>query len=139
MDKSSPRPGGPADSLLISPGKSSRLQEMRERAAAAQRPAPAPAPAPAGKALASDEGFSPELALARQLIDQALTNILAVLPAGKQGRLFKIRFGMEADQIKELPIEQSFKLLKIDHPQFNSRSTNMKRIGDLNYNGRQSN
>lgn len=136
MDKSSPRPSGPAGSLLVSPGKSSRLREMRERAAAANRPAPVP---PSNKVLVSGNSFSPELALARQLIDQRLTEIMASLPAGKQQRLFKIRFGIEPNRLKDLPIKQIFKLLKIDHPQFNSQSTNMKRVGDLNYNGRQPN
>lgn len=135
MDKSS---GSPADTLLVNPGKSTRLQEMRQRAAAANQSAPTPAPA--DKVLqAKDTGLSPEMLLARQLIDERLTQILATLPAGKQRRLFKIRFGMEPDQIKALPIKQIFALLSISHPQFNNHCTNMKQVADLNYNGHQAN
>ncbi|AMK78172.1 MULTISPECIES: hypothetical protein [Methylomonas] len=129
-------PSRPADSLLVNPGKSSRLQEMRQRAATANQPAPAPAQPSFQE---KDGDVSPELALARQLIDQHLTEILAALPAGKQRRLFKIRFGIEPEQIKELAIKQIIALLEINHPQFNNLSANMKRIADLNYNGRQSN
>ncbi|NOV28618.1 hypothetical protein [Methylomonas sp. ZR1] len=133
MDK---LPSRPADSLLVNPGKSSRLQEMRQRATTANQPAPAPTQP---KLKATDESISPELALARQLIDQRLTEILAALPIGKQRRLFKIRFGVEPEQIKDLAIKQIFAMLEINHPQFNNLSANMKRIADLNYNGRQPN
>lgn len=136
MNKSSQSPKSPADSLLVSPGKSTRLQAMRERAAANR---PEPAPPPISQALVKDENFCPELTLARQLIDQRLTGLLASLPTGKQRSLFKIRFGMEPDQIKALPIQQIFALLEIQHPSFNNLSANMKRIGDLNYNGQQPN
>ncbi|WP_415878757.1 hypothetical protein [Methylomonas sp. TEB] len=133
MDK---LPSRPADSLLVNPGKSSRLQEMRQRAATANQPAPAPIqPQPQ----AIDKNLSPEMALARQLIDQRLSEILASLPVGKQRRLFKIRFGIEPEQIKDLAIKQIFALLEINHPQLNNLSANMKRIADLNYNGRQPN
>jgi len=136
MVKSPIPPKYPADSLLVSPGKSTRLQEMRQRAATANQPAPAPTQP---TLQAKDESLSPELALARKLIDQRLSEILTTLPAGKQRSLFKIRFGMEPDKIKELPIKQIFTLLTINHPSFNNLSANMKRIGDLNYNGCQPN
>jgi hypothetical protein len=133
MDKS---PTRPADSLLVNPGKSSRLQEMRQRTAMANPPAPKPTQA---NVKAKDENFSPELALARDLIDQRLTEILAALPVGKQRRLFKIRFGMEPEEIKALPIKQVFVLLEVKHPQFNNLSANMKQVADLNYNGQPAN
>lgn len=133
MDKS---PSRPADSLLVNPGKSSRLQDMRQRAATPHQPPPAPVQP---SFLAKDENLSPELALARQLIDQRLNEILAALPVGKQRRLFKIRFGMEPEQIKALAIKQIFALLEINHPRLNNLSASMKQIADLNYNGRQPN
>jgi hypothetical protein len=129
-------PSRPADSLLVNPGQSSRLQAMRQRAATSNQPAPAPAKP---TLQAKDESLSPELALARQLIDQRLSEIMAALPVGKQQSLFKIRFGMEPEQIKALPIKQVFALLEINHPQFNNLSANMKQVADLNYNGRQPN
>jgi hypothetical protein len=129
-------PSRPADSLLVNPGQSSRLQEMRQRAATANQPAPAPTQP---TLQAKDENLSPELALARQLIDQRLSEIVTALPVGKQRRLFKIRFGMEPEQIKALAIKQIFALLEIRHPQFNNLAANMKQIADLNYNGRPTN
>jgi hypothetical protein len=129
-------PSRPADSLLVNPGQSARLQEMRQRAASANQPPPTPTQA---NLKAKDENLSPELALARDLIDQRLSKILAALPVGKQRRLFKIRYGMEPDQIRELAIKQIFAVLEINHPQFNNLSANMKRVADLNYNGQPSN
>jgi hypothetical protein len=124
------------DSLLVNPGQSSRLQAMRQRAATANQPAPAPTKA---DVKTKDENLSPELALARRLIDERLNEILSALPVGKQRRLFKIRFGMEPEEIKALPIKQVFALLEIKHPQFNNLSANMKQVADLNYNGQPAN
>ena len=127
------KPGNNTDSLLVGAGKSKRLQEMRDKAKAANLAA-APAPPPI-KTRESAQNISPELALARQLIDQKLTAILASLPAGKQQSLFKIRFGISLAQIKQLPIKRVISLLQISDPQLNNLSASMKRIIDLNYNG----
>lgn len=122
--------------LLVQPGKSSRLLEMRNKAMQAVNPAPFQT---AG--IANDGNlnlsFSPELMLARQLIDQKLAEILASLPVGKQKRMFKIRFGIDLDLIRELPIKRVLSLMKIQSPALNNQLANMKRLGDLNYNGEQ--
>ncbi|MDD1621545.1 MAG: hypothetical protein LUQ11_08680 [Methylococcaceae bacterium] len=122
-----------AGAMLVSPGKSSRLQEMRNRALAANAPA-APAQ-PQKQSQESDKGLSPELALARRLIDQRLAEILASLPAGKQLSLFKIRFGVEFDQIKNLPIKRVAAMLQIRHPELNNPRGDMKQTIELTYNG----
>lgn len=113
-----------ASELVIA--RSSRLQAMREASSKQQLTSKnsSDAPPPAAPADA-------ELALARQLLDQRLQEILATLPAGKQLRLFKIRFGYEPEQIKQLSFKQAFKVLQISH----QMPTNSQRIAELNYNG----
>lgn len=123
-------------SALVNPGKSSRLQAMRDKAMSAQSATVIAGQQPDkavlhGKAAA----LSPEMLLARQIIDRQLDEILAMLPAGRQKRLFKIRFGVELEQIRDLPIKHIVGILKIKHPQLNNLSADMKRIADLNYNG----
>ncbi|QPK65200.1 sigma-70 family RNA polymerase sigma factor [Methylomonas sp. LL1] len=49
----------------------------------------------------------------RQRIDQRVIEILSQLPAGKQRSLFKLRFGLELDELKQLPIRQAAEILKI--------------------------
>lgn len=119
----------PSDLSLVTPGKSSRLLAMRDKAVTAnvlgQNQCIAEAPAK----------LRPELLLARQAIEQRLTEIMAKLPAGKARRLFKIRYGVELEQIKVLPLKRVFKLLEIQLPITQQQATVMKLLGDLNYNG----
>lgn len=49
----------------------------------------------------------------RAAIRQRLDEILASLPAGKQRSLFKIRYGMELDNLEHLPADQIAAKLKI--------------------------
>lgn len=85
-----------------------------------------------------DKKFSPELLLARQLIDQRLAQLLANLPVGKQQSLFKIRFGMTPEQLKQLALKQIFSKLEINPDQIKQLATNHQSIWELNYNGEQS-
>jgi hypothetical protein len=82
-----------------------------------------------------DLKLSPELLLARLAIDQRLTEIMAMLPPGKQRRFFKIRYGVEFEQISTLPLKRVFKLLEITLPANQQPATVMKKITELNYNG----
>ena len=136
MENVKKQTAGAASSVLVSQGKSSRLQAMRDKTMAAELAAPS---AGLHQNKAVDSSLSPALLLARQLIDQRLAEILASLPAGKQQRLFKIRFGVELGQIKDLPIKRIVVVLKISHTRLNDLAANMKQIGDLNYNGGQPN
>jgi len=113
--------------------KSSRLQAMRAAAMGAKPEAATVKPA--SKPVDHDKKFSPELLLARQLIDQRLTELLANLPVGKQQGLFKIRFGMTPEQIKQLPLKQIFSKLAINPAQIKPSTTNQQSIWELNYNG----
>jgi len=124
--------------MLVSPGKSSRLRELRERAMAMKQPA-AVAEQPQSIGVEADKTMSPELLLARRVIDQRLAEIEAALPVGKQRRMFKIRYGVELEQIRDLPIKRIVGLLEIVHPQLNNPLGSMKRIAELNYNGAEPN
>ena len=116
--------------------KSSRLQAMRA-AAIGTKPEAAPVKA-VQIAVSNDKKLSPELLLARQLIDQRLAELVANLPVGKQQGLFKIRFGMTPEQIKQLTLKQIFSKLAINPAQIKQLSTNPQAIWELNYNGEQS-
>jgi hypothetical protein len=122
---------GTSDASLLVIGKSSRLQEMRNKNLNQTAPA---------KALKQPQikPQSSELSSAQQIIDQQLNAILAGLPPGKQRSLFKIRYGMELEQIKQLPIRQIIRLLKIEDPQLAQARGEMKRILELTYNGQPS-
>lgn len=117
-------------STLLASGKSSRLLEMRNKSLNSDQ------------VTAAKESISPqtkpqdaELLLAQQIIDQCLATILADLPVGKQRSLFKIRYGIELEQLKQQPIKQIISVLKISHPQLIQPRGDMKRILDLTYNG----
>jgi len=137
MDKSEKSKAGINGSILVNQDKSSRLREMREKAMTVEQfprlTTQAQGYAPGGESV----NLSPELLLARQLIDSRLAEILASLPAGMQRSLFKIRYGVELDRLRNLPIKRILSVLKISHPSLNNPSAGMKRIGDLNYNGGQ--
>lgn len=111
---------------LVDPNKSSRLRAMREQGRAQIVSTTNARQTPAE----CKGGVSRELQQARALLDQRLAEILALLPAGKQSNLFKIRYGITPEQIKTLPIKQSFSLLQIP-----ASTLNMKLIADLTYNG----
>ena len=120
--------------MLIEPGKSSRLLAMRAQASD-QKPAPQSSATISNHSQSGADNLSPELLLARQLIDQRLAEILAQLPVGKQQRLFKIRYGVALDEIQHLAIKKVFGLLAIQNPTSAGRLTKHKAIEDLTYNG----
>lgn len=122
-------------STLLANGKSSRLREMRNKNLNLSAPAISNDQKPAPANL--KDQIQPELLLAQQLINQQLAEILAGLPVGKQQSLFKIRYGMDLDALKQQPIHHIVKLLKIRHPQLLSPGGVMKNILKLTYNGQQ--
>lgn len=124
--------------MLIEPGKSSRLRAMRAQANE-QKPVQQSPASIAIQSKSATEHLSPELLLARQLIDQRLSEILAQLPAGKQQRLFKIRYGVALDAIHQLAIKKVFSLLSIQNANSAGRLTKLKAIEDLTYNGHPAN
>ncbi|WP_347986951.1 hypothetical protein [Methylomonas sp. AM2-LC] len=119
---------------LVSQGKSSRLQAMHEQAMktrASQTVELTPAYQQHQKALHAN----PDLLLAQQVIDTRLAEIVAMLPAGKQNRLFKLRFGVELAEIRNLPVQRIVNLLAINHPQLHKLLSSKNSIAELNYNG----
>ena len=120
---------------LLDGGKSRRLLEMRHKSLNLSAPTISNDQTPNQSKL---EGkIQPELLLARQLIDQALAEILAGLPAAKQRSLFKIRYNMDLNTLKQQPIHYIVKQLKIKHPQLTQPRGAMKNILELTYNGQQ--
>ncbi|MCQ8103689.1 hypothetical protein NP590_06200 [Methylomonas sp. SURF-2] len=116
---------------LLASGKSSRLQAMRQKsmhspAAAANVTVSGPTPA--------EEATNPHWLLARQLIDRRLAEILAAFPPGRQRSLFKIRYGLDPDHLKQQPIRHIAKLLKIQHPLFTDPRGDQKEALELTYN-----
>lgn len=120
---------------LLESGKSRRLLEMRHKSLNLS-----------ASSITNDQTTSPskledkiqsELLLARQLIDQAVAEILAGLPAGKQRSLFNIRYNMDLNTLKQQPIHHIVKQLKIKHPQLTQPSGAMKKVLELAYNGQQ--
>ena len=95
---------GPTQLNLVNSG---RLQALRQQSGAAMEN-PAHRRATSGESKEHEES-----ARLRRQIDQRLTEILARLPAGKQHSLFKIRFGVTLDELRNLPAEQAAKILKI--------------------------
>ncbi|MBS4051667.1 MAG: hypothetical protein KGZ69_10740 [Methylomonas sp.] len=119
---------------LLASGKSSRLQAMRQKS---MHSSPADPTATRTIDKSADKNADPQLLLARQLIDQRLAEILAGFPAGRQCSLFKIRYGIDPENLKQQPIRHIAKLLKIRHPLFTNPRGDMKNIMELPYNGRQ--
>lgn len=123
---------------LLASGKSSRLLEMRKKsrqASADNLIAENGIARPASKSARNDA--NPQLLLAQQLIDQRLAEILAGFPAGRQRSLFKIRYGIDPENLKQQPIQYIVKLLNISHPLFTSPRGDMKKVLELTYNGQQ--
>ena len=121
---------------LLDSGKSRRLQEMRNKSLNLPTSA-ITNDQTAGQSKLEDK-IQPELLLlARRLIDQALAEILAGLPAGKQRSLFKIRYNMDLNTLEQQPIHHIVKQLKIKHPQLTQPCGAMKKVLELTYNGQQ--
>lgn len=119
---------------LLASGKSSRLLAMRQKSI---HSTPTDPTVTQSITKTAGEDTDPQLLLARQLIDQRLVEILAGFPAGRQRSLFKIRYGTDPDILKQQPIRQIIKLLKISHPLLTNPRDDMKNILELTYNGQQ--
>lgn len=117
-----PSVNAPNELNLVS---SSRLKALRDKQLQEQAGKAHSSPAKTSKAETSD------LAVAQQLIDSALQQIISQLPVGKQRSMFKIRYGVDPADVKQLPILDVFKLLNISQQAL----TNLQAIAQLNYNG----
>ena len=104
---------------------SSRLKAMRDKQLLEQGGNAKTVHAKTSQAETSD------LAVAQALIDAAIHQIITQLPVGKQRSMFKIRYGLDPSDLKQLPIPDVFKLLNISQQAL----TNPQAIAQLNYNG----
>jgi len=105
---------------LLQQGKSKRLAAIRDKVSGQSK-----------EAIKPQRKASPPTALeqAQQHIDQALRDWLARYPPAKKNRFFKIRFGMDIEQLKQLPIQEIYQRLAIaEHAP--------EKIAKLDYNGR---
>lgn len=96
---------GPTPLNLVN---SSRLQALRNQSA------PGEDRDKQHKSAHQEQPQDAEQAWLQSLIDQKLAKILAEFPANKQRSLFKIRFGIALDELKNLPLKQVAAILKIN-------------------------
>lgn len=122
------------NSLLLHSGKSSRLQAMRLKALQSDESTKTGGNL-INKPGAVASGGNKSLLQIQNIIDQRLHDILSIFPEGKKQRLFKIRFGVELEQIRDLPINRIISILNIQQPEIKNILASDKSIGVLNYNG----
>jgi hypothetical protein len=92
---------------LLGEGKSTRLMELREKVMATPEPVIEFQPANEKAEFDGLDKVTKEaLVQIRGLIDQRITEIVGRYPVNKQGRFFKIRFGLEVEQLKILSIKE---------------------------------
>jgi len=101
--KHSDTAASPAQLNLVN---SSRLQSLRKQSLASETDNKQPSTKPNPQ----EDAESIRL---RNQVNQRLAEILAKLPAGKQRSLFKIRFGVEIDELQQMPAKQAAAILKL--------------------------
>ncbi len=89
---------------------SSRLQSLVKKNAIAE---PLASPPKDTSPFQSNRAEDVKTARLRKQINERLAQILTQLPQGKQHKLFKIRFGVSLEEIRNLPIERAAQILKL--------------------------
>lgn len=115
-------------STLLSDGKSTRLRDLRIKAMGLAVPDETQGVDKAAKIKKLDKVVMEDLLRARKIIDENLVGILSNYPVNMQAKLFKIRFGMSVNQLKELSIKDINFVLGIKQK--------IMSITDLDYFGR---
>lgn len=110
-------------SLLVAPGQSKKLAEIRK---SLQPELPVAALSLPDKQSGLKSELATELGKASKLIDKRINEIMSSFPEGKKKRLFSYRFG-SVDEIKAMPIKAAFKTLAIDE-----QLVKMKLVAELN-------
>jgi hypothetical protein len=117
--------------LVLRPGGSKKLAEIRRKAQAGQTTPPPVEPAHTDheipKTLKPD--VAAELKKARGLIDARIMEIMGRFPAGKQNKLFSFRYG-SVDAIKRMAMNDAFKRLGMPDNQ-----VRMRLVAGLDYYG----
>jgi hypothetical protein len=114
--------------LLVAPGQSKKLADMRKRLQPESKAAAVQLPE---KHLFPDlkPEAATELNKARTLIDYRIAQIMLSFPEGKKNRLFGFRFG-SIDAVKAMGIKAAFKTLGID-----DNLVKMKLIAETDFHG----
>jgi hypothetical protein len=115
--------------LVLQPGGSKKLAEIRRRAQTS--PPPPVDVAHTHHEIPADlkAEAAAELKKARRLIDERIADIMSRFPAGKQNKLFSFRYG-PVDAIKRMDLNAAFKRLGIAH-----NLVNIRLIAGLDYYG----
>ena len=117
--------------LVLRPGGSKKLAEIRRKAQTGQTSPPPVEPAHTDHEIPKDlkPDVAAELKKARGLIDARIAEIMSRFPAGKQNKLFGFRYG-SADAIKHMAMNDAFKRLGMPVNQ-----VRMRLIAGLDYYG----
>jgi len=121
--------------LLVSAGKSSRLDAIRKKAGLGVTP---PGLEKKQSQLIIAKGLNQATKEALQqasvLIEDKIHTLMTAYPAGKKNAFFKIKYGVEVERVKEMPVQGIFKLLKLE----DNKIKHFKMIGNLYLNGKSS-
>lgn len=99
--------------VLLDPGKSTRLREMRGRHRPVSQESDCQELSEQGHVPGLQTETMIQLKLAREMIDGAINEITRGFPEGKKKKLFNLRYG-SVDDVKGMPIKAAFKLLGLD-------------------------
>lgn len=112
---------------LLDLRKSKRLSEMGGRSEKGIQHSPAPC-RKSSPSESTDEA-SIELAIARELIDRKIHELMSRLPEGKKNKLFRLRYGT-VDGIKNMALSEAFRRLAID-----GKGVKLRMLAGMNYYG----
>lgn len=121
--------------LLVARGKSSRLDAIRKKAGLAGKPTDLEekqSQLVIGKGL--NQATKEALQQASVLIEDKLNTLMAAYPTGKKNAFFKIKYGVEIEKVKEMSVQDIFKLLKLE----NKKIKHFLMIENLYLNGKTS-
>ncbi len=104
--------------LLVSAGKSSRLDAIRKKAGQQIEGAEVNAKAKHQPfVLGLNQQTKDALQQANDNVDKRMESILNGYPAGKKNTFFKLKYGVGTDKVKTMLIKDIFKLLEISSKQ----------------------
>jgi hypothetical protein len=112
---------------LLDPRKSKRLSEMGGRSGKGIQNNPSPC-RKSSPSESKDEA-SIQMAIARELIDRKIDELMSRLPEGKKNKLFRLRYGT-VDGIKSMALSESFRRLAID-----GKDVKLRMLAGMNYYG----
>lgn len=103
-----------SDSLLVGSGKSKRLDAIRNKARGVVSPIDKKQNQQSMK-VGLNQNTTEALQQAEALIDETMQQLMNTYPAGKRNSFFKLKYGVNAEKIKQMSRKQVFTLLKLDN------------------------